>query len=85
MAEVANLAPDEHQPYVGKSAFAHKGGIHVATMRRNHASYQHIEPKMVGNKSRVGVSELSGRGNLMSKADEYGLDSSNDGDVIAEI
>ena len=50
MAEVANLAPDEHQPYVGKSAFAHKGGIHVAAMRRNHASYQHIDPTLVGNK-----------------------------------
>jgi 2-isopropylmalate synthase len=86
VAEVANLAPDEHQPYVGKSAFAHKGGIHVAAMRRNHASYQHIEPTTVGNKSRVVVSELSGRGNLMSKAEEYGLDSSkNDGEVIAEV
>jgi 2-isopropylmalate synthase len=54
-------------------------------MRRNHASYQHIEPMIVGNKSRVVVSELSGRGNLLSKAEEYGLDSSADGDVIADI
>jgi 2-isopropylmalate synthase len=85
VAEVANLAPDEHQPYVGKSAFAHKGGIHVAAMRRNHASYQHIEPTTVGNKSRVVVSELSGRGNLLSKAEEYGLDSSTDSEMIADI
>jgi 2-isopropylmalate synthase len=85
VAEVANLAPDEHQPYVGKSAFAHKGGIHVAAMRRNSTSYQHIEPTSVGNKSRVVVSELSGRGNLMSKAEEYGLDSSAGGEVIADV
>jgi 2-isopropylmalate synthase len=74
VAEVANLAPDEHMAYVGKSAFAHKGGIHVAAMRRSARSYQHIDPLLVGNSSRVVVSELSGRGNLLSKAEEYGLD-----------
>ncbi len=73
VAEVANLAPDEHLAYVGKSAFAHKGGIHVAAMRRTEASYQHIDPAKVGNEMRVVVSELSGRGNLLSKAEEYGL------------
>jgi 2-isopropylmalate synthase len=75
VAEVANLAPDEHLPYVGKSAFAHKGGIHVAAMRRNVASYQHVVPELVGNAMRVVVSELSGRGNLLSKAEELGLGS----------
>ena len=74
VAEVANLAPDEHLAYVGKSAFAHKGGIHVAAMRRSAVSYQHIDPALVGNQMRVVVSELSGRGNLLSKAEEYGLD-----------
>jgi 2-isopropylmalate synthase len=74
VAEVANLAPDEHLPYVGKSAFAHKGGIHVAAMRRNETSYQHVAPDLVGNQMRVVVSELSGRGNLLSKAEEFGLD-----------
>ena len=73
VAEVANLAPDEHLAYVGKSAFAHKGGIHVAAMRRNAHSYQHIDPVRVGNQMRVVVSELSGRGNLLSKAEELGL------------
>jgi 2-isopropylmalate synthase len=73
VAEVANLAADEHLAYVGKSAFAHKGGIHVAAMRRNAVSYQHIEPELVGNTMRVVVSELSGRGNLLSKAEELGL------------
>ena len=74
VAEIANLAPDTHLPYVGKSAFAHKGGIHVAAIRRNVDSYQHIEPNQVGNETRVLVSDLSGRGNLLSKAEELGLD-----------
>ena len=73
VAEVANLAPDEHLAYVGHSAFAHKGGIHVAAMRRTADSYQHIDPTLVGNHSRVVVSELSGRGNLLAKAEEYGV------------
>jgi 2-isopropylmalate synthase len=73
VAEVANLAPDDHLPYVGKSAFAHKGGIHVAAMRRSELSYQHVDPRLVGNEMRVVVSELSGRGNLLAKAEEYGL------------
>jgi 2-isopropylmalate synthase len=77
VAEVANIAPDEHLPYVGKSAFAHKGGIHVAAMRRSEISYQHVTPETVGNRMRVVVSELSGRGNLLSKAEEFGLDAAN--------
>jgi len=78
VAEIANLAPDDHLAYVGKSAFAHKGGIHVAAMRRNIHSYQHIEPELVGNEMRVLVSDLSGRGNILSKAEEMGLDVSKD-------
>ncbi len=73
VAEIANLSPDEHLPYVGRAAFAHKGGIHVAAMRRTSQSYQHIEPELVGNRMEVVVSELSGRGNLVSKAEEYGI------------
>ena len=73
VAEVANLSPDEHLAYVGKAAFAHKGGIHVAAIRRSPVSYQHIDPALVGNEMQVVVSELSGRGNLLSKAEEYGL------------
>lgn len=78
VAEIANLAPDNHLAYVGKSAFAHKGGIHVAAIRRNVDSYQHIDPALVGNEMRVLVSDLSGRGNLLSKAEEMGLDVSRD-------
>ncbi len=73
VAEVANCALNESMAYVGRSAFAHKGGIHVAAMRRNEHSYQHIAPAQVGNNMRVVVSELSGRGNLLSKAEELGL------------
>ena len=74
VAEVANITPNDHQPYVGKSAFAHKGGVHVAAMRRSAQSYQHISPETVGNKMRVVVSDLSGRGNLLSKAEEHGVE-----------
>ncbi len=73
VAEVANLAPDAHMAYVGKSAFAHKGGVHVAALRRNADSYQHVAPELVGNVMRVVVSELSGRGNVLAKAEEMGV------------
>ncbi|MEZ4667809.1 MAG: citramalate synthase [Anaerolineae bacterium] len=78
IAEIANLAPDNHLAYVGKSAFAHKGGIHVAAIRRNVNSYQHIDPNLVGNEMRILVSDLSGQGNLLSKADEFGMSVSRD-------
>jgi 2-isopropylmalate synthase len=74
VAEVVNVAPDEHMPYVGDSAFAHKGGVHVAAMRRNATSYQHIDPQRVGNHMRTVVSELSGRANLVHKGEELGID-----------
>lgn len=74
VAEVANLAPDEHMAYVGRSAFAHKGGIHAAAMRRNPRSYQHIDPALVGNHARVVVSELAGTGNMLSKAEEMAIE-----------
>jgi 2-isopropylmalate synthase len=84
VAEITNLSPDEHLAYVGKSAFAHKGGIHVAAIRRSEQSYQHIDPALVGNQLRVVVSELSGRGNLLSKAEEFGLDI-NSGPGVSEV
>ena len=73
VAETANLAPDEHMPYVGRSAFAHKGGVHVSAIRRNSRSYNHVVPSLVGNEMRVVVSELSGRGNVLCKAEELGF------------
>ncbi len=85
VAEVANLSPDDHMAFVGKSAFAHKGGIHVAAMRRSVLSYQHVDPALVGNQMRVVVSELSGRGNLLSKAEEYGLGTINAEEVAGVL
>jgi 2-isopropylmalate synthase len=74
VAEVANLAHDDHAPFVGASAFAHKGGIHVAAMLKNSSSYQHMDPELIGNRQRSVVSELSGRGNIIDKAQQFGLD-----------
>ena len=81
VAELANLAPDEHMAYVGRSAFAHKGGVHVAAMRRSSTSYEHVDPALVGNRTRVVVSELSGRGNLLAKAEEHGVEVEGGADV----
>lgn len=81
VAEIANLAPDEHLAYVGKSAFAHKGGVHVAAMRRSARSYQHIEPALVGNQMEVVVSELSGKGNLFSMVEAYGVEAGQENQV----
>jgi 2-isopropylmalate synthase len=72
--EVANVRPNRYQPYVGKSAFAHKGGIHAAAVKRNPKAYEHIEPGLVGNTRGIPVSDLSGRGNILMKAQELGLD-----------
>ncbi len=72
--ELANLRPNTHQPFVGQSAFAHKGGTHVNAVLKNVDSYQHIEPAAIGNQSRVLVSELSGKDNITIKADEFGVE-----------
>jgi 2-isopropylmalate synthase len=73
VSEIANLVPDEHSPYVGASAFGHKGGLHVSGWSKWTGSYQHIDPARVGNRPRVLVSELSGRGNIIYKAKEMGI------------
>ena len=78
VAEIANLALPLQQPYVGHGAFAHKGGQHVAAVLKHKDAYQHIDPALVGNEARVLVSELSGRGNVMAKAREFGLELEKD-------
>jgi len=78
VAEVANLPHDKFMPFAGESAFTHKGGIHVAAMLKNDHSYQHIDPELVGNQRRSVVSELSGRGNVLEKSRQYGLDINSD-------
>jgi 2-isopropylmalate synthase len=74
VSELANLHPNIHQPYVGNSAFAHKGGVHVSALLKNPETYEHIQPEKVGNVRRVLVSELSGMSNIIYKAEELKLD-----------
>lgn len=85
VSEVANITPDSHQPYVGQSAFAHKGGIHVSAIVRERETYEHIDPDLVGNLQRVLVSELSGRSTIVLKAKELGLDLSEKPERVNEI
>jgi 2-isopropylmalate synthase len=83
--ETANRDPDRHQAYVGTSAFAHKGGLHVSAIQRDSSTYEHIDPALVGNAQRVLVSDLSGRSNLIYKAREFGLDLSDRADELASV
>ena len=83
--ELANLQPNKRQPYVGDSAFAHKGGLHVAGVLKNRETYEHIDPELVGNRQRVLVSDLSGRSNIVYKGKEYGIDLKDKGEAIHEI
>ncbi len=83
--ELANISPNKHQPYVGASAFAHKGGMHVAGILKNRETYEHIDPELVGNRQRVLVSDLAGRSNIVYKAREYGIELKNDGPAVQEI
>ncbi|MBW4622387.1 MAG: citramalate synthase [Cyanosarcina radialis HA8281-LM2] len=74
ISEVVNLAPDDHAPFVGRSAFAHKGGIHVSAVERNPLTYEHIAPELVGNQRRIVISEQSGLSNILIKARSFGID-----------
>jgi 2-isopropylmalate synthase len=83
--DLANVRHDIRQPFVGATAFAHKGGIHVNAVEKVARSYEHIEPELVGNHRRVLVSELSGRSNILMKAHELGMDLSKDTPEVREI
>ena len=72
VAEIVNIAPDDHQPYVGRSAFAHKGGVHGAATARSANAYQHVDPSVVGNVTRLVVSELGGKANTQLRAEQLG-------------
>lgn len=78
IAEIANLVPNDRQPYVGNSAFAHKGGIHVSAVSRNTATYEHVNPEIVGNQRRILVSELSGKSNVLLKGKELAMEFATD-------
>jgi 2-isopropylmalate synthase len=85
VSELANRKPWTAQPYVGESAFAHKGGMHVSAVQRHPETYEHVDPAAVGNHRRVLVSELSGRSNVLWKAREYGIDLERDTDVSRRV
>ncbi|HKX19282.1 MAG TPA: citramalate synthase [bacterium] len=85
VAELANLAPNEYQPFVGQNAFAHKGGVHVSAVMAHPPTYEHIAPETVGNARRVVVSDLSGRANVLYKAREMGIDLSRDRPEVHRI
>jgi 2-isopropylmalate synthase len=72
VAELCNVAPDAHQPYVGRNAFAHKGGMHVSAVERDPKTFEHVEPALVGNEPHVLVSELSGRATVAQRAKDLG-------------
>jgi 2-isopropylmalate synthase len=72
--ELCNLTPDPNQPYVGRNAFAHKGGMHVAGVRADARTFEHVEPAIVGNRRELLVSELSGKGTVLARAEEAGLE-----------
>ena len=74
VSEMVNLAPDDHAPFVGRSAFAHKGGIHVSAVARNPITYEHIKPEAIGNERRIVVSDQSGLSNVISKAKTLGIE-----------
>ncbi|NLA75824.1 MAG: citramalate synthase, partial [Deltaproteobacteria bacterium] len=73
ISEVANVPPGNHRPFVGKSAFAHKGGVHVSAILKNSRAYEHIDPESVGNRRRVLVSDLSGKSNIEYKTKEMDI------------
>ena len=87
--KTANLRPFLRQPFVGGSAFAHKGGIHVHAVLKDSRTYEHVEPEVVGNKQRVLLSDLAGRSNIMFKAKQYGYDLDKEDpsvqDLLAEL
>jgi len=85
VSELANLTPDEHQPYVGKSAFAHKGGIHASAVSRDGRTYEHVNPEVVGNKRRVIISELAGRSSVLYKLKEKELGIRGPTDLIKRL
>lgn len=85
VSEIANVTPDDRQPFVGRSVFTHKAGIHVSALLRHPETYEHIDPELVGNKRRVLVSELSGVSNILYKAQELGIDIPKDSPALRRV
>jgi len=85
ISEIANLTPNNQAPYVGHSAFAHKAGIHVNAIQKNSATYEHLKPELVGNVQRILISELSGSGNLLHKAQSMNVDLKKEDQATKEL
>jgi len=85
VSELANLSHPSRLPFVGKSAFAHKGGVHVSAVMKNVRTYEHMKPELVGNNRRVLVSDLSGKSNVSYKADELGIDLDKHREKVPDI
>jgi 2-isopropylmalate synthase len=85
VSELMNLTPDTHRPYVGRSAFAHKGGLHVDGISRNPSTYEHVAPEAVGNVRRTPVGELSGKNSIRAKAAELGIEAGDATEILSAI
>ncbi len=85
IAELANLPLPQNQPFVGRAAFAHKGGVHVAAVMKEASSYEHMDPAKLGNRQQVLLSDLSGRGNIVYKLKEHGLEDRLDDAARTEL
>jgi len=85
VAELANLAPNKHQPFVGSSAFAHKAGMHVNAVKKSSVAYEHMPPALVGNLQRILVSDQAGKANILQKARDFNLDMSSREPLVQEI
>ncbi|MBN2568599.1 MAG: citramalate synthase [Deltaproteobacteria bacterium] len=85
VSDVANTPPVKTRPFTGKSAFAHKGGVHVSAILKNPVAYEHIDPEIVGNRRRVIVSDLAGRSNIQYKAKEFGIDLGGNDSVSRKV
>ncbi|MGC8737531.1 MAG: citramalate synthase [Candidatus Hydrogenedens sp.] len=85
IAELANVTPKDSDPYVGRDAFTHKAGMHADAVRKTKSSYEHINPEWIGNLTHVAVSELSGRSNLIQKAEELGIHLDKDSPQVRKL
>jgi 2-isopropylmalate synthase len=85
VSDAANIPPVNSRPYVGRSAFAHKGGVHVNAVLKNPRAYEHTDPQVVGNQRRVIVSDLAGRSNIEYKAKEFGIELNDNNGVSKKI
>ena len=85
IAELANIAPDDHQPFVGASAFAHKAGLHASAIKVSPELYNHLDPAVVGNDMRILVTEMAGRASIELKGRELGVDLAGQADAIGRV